>query len=344
MLEKMIPYGNLSSPNHEIMCSVAQVCRDFADFKQNIMQNVQTNYNEQLKTIINTTSNETMNNYVNIMQDKQKIIINDIANTITNIKTEQQTLSTDIGNLVKKMGGSSNKGKISEQTVGQILYNLFPTAEIREIGAREKESGDILLYRKNKHPVMIENKMYSRNVNEAEVEKFLRDATKLNISAIMLSQEYGIAHKDNYQIDIIQNNVFIYVHNVNHEEYKIKIAIDIIDNIKKQLDSMDNEKNINMNEETLQEINKEYNQFIQAKISQLKLLEEYNKNMKKYIEDLQVPSLEKYLTDAGCTRIVFKEYICKYCDKKLPSEKGLTNHTRACTKKKLFLEQNTNQN
>ena len=125
------------------------------------------------------------------------------------------------------MGNSSTKGRISENTVFNILLELNPTAEIEYVG-NETGKGDILFKRYNRPHIMIENKDYSRNVNKTEVDKFKRDAENLNCSAIMLSQRHGIVEKENYQIEIVNENIYIYVHNVEYSAEKIKIRNDFI--------------------------------------------------------------------------------------------------------------------
>jgi glutaredoxin len=246
-------------------------------------------------------------------------------------KTEQTELLSDISKLIQKMGGSSEKGKISEQTVLQLLYTLYPSASIINV-TKQKESGDIILQRLEKYDIMIENKIYNHSVDDKEVLNFLRDGRKNNISGIMLSQQHGISNKKNYQIDIMDNNVYVYVHQVFHDPNKIKIAVDIIDTLKKQLDLIVKDKNISMDKEVLDKINKEYNEIIIIKTNQQMLLEEYNKNMNKLIESIKLPNLGDFLTQNGGTIHINHEFKCEFCNKVLASNVGLNNHKRTCQK------------
>ena len=81
------------------------------------------------------------------------------------------------------------------------------------------------------------------NVPLIEIDKFIRDVNEHNISGIMLSISSGIANKKNFQIDITKNNnICIYIHNMNYDVEKLRLAIDIIDNLGSKL--KENKKSI----------------------------------------------------------------------------------------------------
>jgi hypothetical protein len=184
---------------------------------------------------------------------------------------------------------------------------------------------------------MIENKIYNRSVDDQEVLGFLRDGRKNNICGIMLSQQHGISNKKNYQIDIMDNNVYVYVHQVFHDPAKIKIAVDIIDNLKKELDLLVTDKNICMDKTLLERINNEYNEIIIIKTNQTNLLEEYNKNMIKCINAIKLPNLGDFLTQNGGSIHLNKEFKCEFCNKILTTSVGLHNHKRGCNKQNILI-------
>ena len=82
---------------------------------------------------------------------------------------------------------------------------------------------------------MIENKDWGKNVVQEEVKKFIHDIETQNCSGVFLSQNYGIANKENFEINIHDGNVLIYVHEANNDPEKIKLAIDIIDHFKARI-------------------------------------------------------------------------------------------------------------
>jgi hypothetical protein len=360
LIENLVPYGDVNLHESEIVNKISNISTEIENLKKNnavFMLNILEEFKKDVRVILQNTSTDkitdTIKDYMEMFQDKTKLLLNgdntmmiqeihsiknEVNDKISMIKeislhnkTEQTALLSDISKLVQKMGGSSDKGKISEQTVLQLLYNLYPSASIQNV-TKQKESGDILLKRENKYDIMIENKIYNHSVNDTEVLGFLRDGRKNKICGIMLSQQHGISNKKNYQIDIMDNNVYVYVHQVFHDPNKIKIAVDIIDNLKKELDLLVTDKNICMDEILLGKINKEYNEIILIRTNQKKLLEEYNKNMNKLIESIKLPNLGDFLTENGGSIHINHEFICDSCKRVFATNTGLKNHGRSCNK------------
>jgi hypothetical protein len=315
--------------------------KKFAEFKHG--------YVEDLKLILLNNNTEKIGpiikEYLENFQEKTKVFFYENQNTsnlskqfeslklsINEELNKQKDLHCNLTKLLENMGNSSIKGRISENTVFNILLDLNPTAEIEYVGT-ESGKGDILFKRFNKPIIMIENKDYARNVNTCEVDKFKRDAENLDCSAILLSQRHGIVEKENYQIEIVNNNIYIYVHNVEYSADKIKIAIDIIDHFKKEMIITD--RNINMDTSTLNSINEDYNKFIKNKLVLINTIQLFTKNINTNINELELPNIEKYLADCGCKRETFKEWNCKFCNRIFPTEKGLRNHNRTCKSVKI---------
>lgn len=316
--------------------------KKFSEFKHG--------YLDDLKLILSNNNTEKIapivKEYLDNFQEKTKVFFYENQNT-TNLSKQFETLKEvidqelnkqkqlhcNLTKLLENMGNSSIKGRISENTVFNILLELSPTAEIEYVGS-ESGKGDILFKRFNKPIIMIENKDYSRNVNTSEIDKFKRDAENLNCSAILLSQRHGIVEKENYQIEIVNNNIYIYVHNVEYSAEKIKIAIDIIDHFKKEM--IITERNINMDTSTLKSINEEYNQFIKNKLVLVNTIQTFTKTINNNINDLNLPNIEKYLAFCGCKRETFKEWDCKFCNRTFSTEKGLRNHNRSCNSLKIL--------
>ena len=92
---------------------------------------------------------------------------------------------------------SSCKGKVSENIVFNILQNLYPSGQIDSVGT-QKETGDIILRRLNKPTILIENKNWERNVVQEEVKKFIHDIEQQNCCGLFLSQNCGVATKENF--------------------------------------------------------------------------------------------------------------------------------------------------
>jgi hypothetical protein len=187
---------------------------------------------------------------------------------------------------------------------------------------------------------LIENKNWDKNVVQEEVKKFIHDVENNDCCGLFLAQNHGIANKENFQIDISGKNILLYVHEVNNDAEKIRVAISIIDHFKSKLEELDNNSEIDtISKETLDDINREYQNYVLQKSNMSKLVKEFNQKMLKQIDDINLPSLEDYLI----TRYAFStsKFTCEYCDKVAKNQASLSAHQRGCAKKK-FMEGDEN--
>jgi hypothetical protein len=215
---------------------------------------------------------------------------------------------------------------------------LFPSAEVEYVGS-QKESGDIMIHRKDRQRILVENKCYeSRQVTSDQVKKFIHDVDIQNCSGLFLSQEGGIVNKDNFEINIHNRNVLLYIHNVNYDPEIIKVAIDIIDSFKTKLDEITLTDDYSISKDTLEEINKEYQIFVEQKLNQLKIVKEFSQKMIKNIEELQLPCLEKMLS-SKFGYITSGKFICEKCNFIGKNPLALSVHKRTCDKTSLSTQE-----
>jgi len=228
------------------------------------------------------------------------------------------------------MENSSSKGKISENILYNILNPLFPTAQIESVGTI-KETGDILMSRKNKPTILFENKNYDRNVGQEEVKKFLRDIENQNCSGIMLAQHFGITNKDNFEIELHNNNVLVYLHKVEYDAEKIKAAVDIIDHFKSILTDIESNEGdvINITKDLLDDINKDYQNFINNKLNHLKTIKDFNQKLLAQVDEFKIPSLENYLSKLYASSSS-KDDVCEFCNYIAKNTRALSAHYRGC--------------
>lgn len=320
--------------NNELLLS--QVKENIRSFHSSIQEDtnklLSSTLNQQsLEGFIQTMENKLSNN----QQMIQSIIQSSEQRLDTKITTNQHiqsTLQTNVSDLLKKMENSSMKGKYSENILFSILQSLYVTAEIDVVG-EQKETGDIMLKRKNKPTILIENKNWNKNVVQEEVKKFIRDVETQNCCGLFLSQNFGIANKENFEINIHNGNILLYVHEVNNDAEKIKIAIDIIDNFKMKLDECSTSNDgYTIDKEILDEINKEYQLFATQKMLQIKTVKDFSTKMVKQLEDMQLPSLEHFLS----TKYAFScsKFVCEFCDYVGKNQSAMSAHKRGCKGKK----------
>jgi hypothetical protein len=279
--------------------------------------------------------------FSNVIDSTRKMVDSSKDATMSqfsSISSSQIALQSEVKDVLKRMENSSSKGKMSENIVLNILRGLFPSAEVEYVGS-QKESGDIMIHRKDRQRILVENKCYeSRQVTSDQVKKFIHDVDIQNCSGLFLSQEGGIVNKDNFEINIHNRNVLLYIHNVNYDPEIIKVAIDIIDSFKTKLDEITLTDDYSISKDTLEEINKEYQIFVEQKLNQLKIVKEFSQKMIKNIEELQLPCLEKMLS-SKFGYITSGKFICEKCNFIGKNPLALSVHKRTCDKTSLSTQE-----
>lgn len=293
----------------------------------------ETKYNNLLKNI-----ELSLINHITGLEDRTTVKLNEINNHNLNQSSNQLKINEELMKYLDKYKNSSYKGQISENHIENILNNIYKNAEIKRT-SDESKSGDFIMYREDKPTILFEIKNYNKNVNNEEVNKFIRDINNKNICGIMLSINTGICNKYNYQIDIENNNICLYIHDMNYDNDKLKIGVDIIDNLYKKINIKENNKNIYIDENTLNLINKEYQLFISKRELVINNIKDTTKHMIQYIDELEFPNLNKYLL----SKFEYKNTsnlecdICKnFIGKNL---KSLAVHKRKCKKNNIIEEQ-----
>ena len=251
---------------------------------------------------------------------------------VTDISTQNQQNVTE---LLGKMNNSSHKGKISENLLFSILQNLYPSANVEFVGTT-KETGDFILERKNKPKVLIENKDYSRSVPTEEILKFIRDTEIQACCGLFISSNSGICGKDSYEVQVNNGNVLVYIQFCNNDSDKVKIGIDIIDHFKEMLDHLDQgDDNEEISKEVVKEINDEYKLWASNRAAMLKCIKEFHETMKKQLDTMSIPSLEKYLsTRFSPVSTVSTMTPCPHCGFPCKNKQALSAHQRGCPKLK----------
>ena len=279
---------------------------------------------------------------------------NVLDNKIASIKEssfENKTILSEQNNtlnsLLKRFENSSKKGKMSENLLSNVLAEVYPLAEIEDVG-KTKETGDIMMLRKNKRKILIENKDWTRAIVNAEVQKFVRDVEIQKCDGLFLSQNVGICSKDNYEINILEGNlVTVYIHNVNYDAEKIRVGVDIIDNISEILKEIDvleinQSTEYSISKELTQFINAEYQNYLIHKERTIKMAKDFVANLIKHEEEFNFSSLEKFL-ESKCNTQNNKN-VCKYCGFIGKKAQSLSAHMRGCAKYKATLKKEKPEN
>lgn len=244
----------------------------------------------------------------------------------------------ELKSFLEKQKNSTLKGKESEKKLEQCLVCAFPHGKIVEKSG-ESKACDYLLERQDKSDILFENKDYANNVPNEEIKKFIRDVEYQKCHGILLSQHSGVNNKQDYQIDIHDGNIIVFIHFANYDESKLRIGVNLIDhldNILKKHKNMNEDAQISM--EQLSEINKEYLTFIGQK---KQLIENYKKLYKdhlKHLEDFEMPQLTQIL-NSKFTNVEQLTYTCEICGSySAKNKRALTTHQNKCKKQNIVLE------
>lgn len=346
----------------EILDNIKSLRTDNQNIFSSGMKDIKHGLNEDIRMIMSNSVNENLEPTLREkLKEQQAVLVENVSgrieqlleNKISSIKetyTESKTILSEQNNtlnsLLKRFENSSKKGKISENILFNVLGEVYPLAEIQDVG-KTKETGDIIFTRKNKQKILVENKDWTRPIVNAEVVKFVRDVEIQKCHGLFLSQNVGICSKDNYEINILEGNlVAVYIHNVNYDPEKIKIGVDIIDNISEILKEID-VLEINQNEEysiskeLTQFINAEYQNYLAHKEKTIKMARDFVSNLIKHEEEFNFSSLEKFLA-SKCNPQNSKN-VCKYCGYVGKKATSLSAHLRGCAKYKETMKKSKNE-
>jgi len=316
----------------------------FGEFKKEYISDI----NSILKNNNNDNIKPLLLEYNQILQDKTKIMLNEIipknnekiTNEINNsfgeinrsvmeIKSINSESNGKVNEVLKKFENSSSKGNMSEMIIFNLLKSMYSEKQLK-IVATTKETGDILLTRNNKTTIIIENKNYTSAVIQSEVDKFIRDLNTQNCSGIFISQNSEIANKKIFEIAFYGNNIGIFIANVKYNTDKIQMAIDTIDAIKSKIKDIEYDnviESIEIPVDDMECINNEYNIILNKKLIHIKTIKDFSKKLLTEAEDFNIPTLSNFLDKVyGSNKN--KEWECHLCDFCGKNKAGLASHQK----------------
>ena len=300
------------------------------------------NNDNSLTTFLNnfeTKSNNLLQplfSFINASEERINKNVSSIKDSSINNNSLQEKIINELSEFLNKYKNSSYKGQFGENKLETVLNQLFPTAEIINTTGI-KAACDFRVNRNDLSTILFETKNYDRNVSLDEVKKFIRDIEEQKCHGIFLSQHSGITSKQNYQIDIKNNNILVYVHNADYCPHTIKIAVDIIDSLSDKLNDIKQDvQQIYIPKEILDDINKEYSSFIERKSAIIDILKDFHKKITYQIDDIKFPSLSKYITSkyGSILNNDNQRILCNICNNfEATNNKSLSAHQRGCKKK-----------
>ena len=227
--------------------------------------------------------------------------------------------------------GSTTKGKLGETKLELVLSEMYPSASIKNT-AGLTACGDFIVERKERNKILIDTKDYETVVPIKEVEKILRDIEENYCHGILISQNSGIAQKEDFEINIHHNNIIVFIHHGNYDSEKIRLAVNIIDHLEPFISSKQSEESEAISSETLFFINKEYQELVSQKLNLIHNIKKQQQDIIAQIQKLDLPMLTSYLNQkfANTGKTAFHCDICNAFAGK--NAKSLAAHQRKCQK------------
>jgi len=296
-------------------------------------------YLTQIETHLDRTIQSIQQPIYSFIQSSEQRTNNDLQGLKEKLITHtagQDTLALDLREFLNKYKyNSSMKGNVSETELFYILQQLFPTDEVLDCRG-ETATCDYRVNRLNKakQPILFENKDYTRSANTEEVNKFCRDVALQRCHGIFLSQNSNITYKNDFHIDLVDGLVLVYLCNVQYNREKIRIAIDIIDNLAPKMEYISKISTklngFHIPKEDLDTLLEEYAEFNSKKTQLTEMIRNSTKQTIEKIEELQFCALKRVLTKNGALK-PDEELKCKFCDSFSGKNKAsLAAHIRGC--------------
>jgi len=342
MINEVIPknqdkiYTQIESCIKSFCSSITQDTSKLLEYTNKDDTNIKSivdNVDKQFSKMI-TTIQQPIFTFIQSSEERTNNGIQQVKEFLTTQQTNQGKLTMELNDFLNKYkNNSSTKGNISEAELYYMLQSIMPSDEIIKVGS-DTATCDLKVNRmdKSRPSILFENKDYSRSVNTDEVKKFERDIQTQKIHGIFVSQKSPITFKNNFQVDIINGLIHIYIPNAEYDIDKIKLAIDVIDNLSLKLENISgsSEDEYSICKEDMDEIMEEYRCFITQKTQMMDTIKLVNKQLLDKMEEIQLPKLKKLFIKIGNIEND-NEFKCTFCNTWSGKNKAsLGAHIRNC--------------
>lgn len=316
------------------------------DKTENQTKDIITNIEHIFSKMISTIQ-QPIFTFIQSSEERTSTSIQQMKEGVTTQNHFQEKLTAELNDFLNKYkNNSSTKGNVSETELYHMLQFIMPFDEVLNVSS-ETASCDFKVNRKNKDKpsILFENKDYIRNVTTDEVKKFERDVQIQKTHGIFISQKTPITFKENFQIDIIDGLIHVYMPNANYDVEKLKTAIDIIDNLSSKLQliqSSNNTESYSIEQTDIDDLADEYRIFGIQKTTMQEAIKTMNKQLLEKLEEIQLPKIKKILMKLGNIEND-NDFKCIFCNIWSGKNKAsLAAHTRNCksNQKKIPIEIN----
>lgn len=282
------------------------------------------------------------------LEDTINALNTNIADKISDLQKEnavRQQIThakfiNEIGDMFKKNGPAARKTE--EMNINNLtitLNSIYNTAEFIHQESID-QSSTFLMKRYMKSAVLFNFIDTDQNVTSDDITFFAKTIETKNCHGVFVSQRSGFSSKPNYHIEYHRGNIIVFIHNAEYSADKIKIAIDIIDNISLKLKELNltNSDDNSISKAVLDDINKEYQLFISQKEALISIYKDCQKKVLSQIDEIRFPCLDKYLSTKYTNSVQKQGFKCDLCKCfNANNLKALAAHKRGCIRKNNFV-------
>ena len=295
------------------------------DTTKNIAKEYLTNFENNSSHMIQTIQ-QLLSDYLSNKDSQIDATIQNIkSGTNDEITHSYYRIFYEINDVLQEFNKSN-----STHPLETLLSQLFTTAAISQ------EDAGYVITRDAHTPIYIEqHTTKDRNINLSEIKSFVKTSQDKSCHGILVSQFTGITSKPNYRIDITNNRILVFIHQMEYSHDKLQIAVDMIDSISMKLSDfyLNAETKYSVPKEILDDINREYQYFILQKETISNALKENYKKVLAQLDEMQFVSLDKFLS-ARYTSCKKQGFTCDLCNQfHVGTLKGLAAHKRGCNRK-----------
>jgi hypothetical protein len=281
-------------------------------------ETVLLNFIKLTETILESNGNTTNSDYIDYT------LINESLNTSINnvlaphLVNEQNVLSniySQLSELLRENKISALKGKRTEGEYLSYLTSVFKQSEIQNCSQID-HAMDILLRQEGHTDIRFDIKDYTTNVPSKEVQKFKSDISHNNCHGILVSDKSGIANKNNFSFDVINNRyIAFYITNSKDQMENIIYAINFI----RSMESLITKNNgIYLSDTVIKSIQLELEKYTDT-VSSIK------KNLQSSI---QLCNTLSFNTISSIFQFNSSLFVCDICNQSFDTKRKLTFHLK----------------
>lgn len=333
----------------QLVYSMAENHSELSDIKQSIvsLKDTVTSMDKDVMSKMFSKFTDVKEEYVNDVKQIVQIHTYDkILPMIENNNHEYLLKSTennkfqdkfinDLSEILNKFHENKSSQQQNDKHLSNIITKLYPTSEVH-VPIKNNTTGLIILKRQGKPNLLVENRDTDTNISIDEVQSFATNIDEYNCNGIFISQNSGISTKKNYQIEMHNNNIIVFVHEAQYNPSKIEAAIDIIDQL---FNKMRQIKYTGIDDcvipkDVMDSINNEYQLFLSQKNAVIEVFKESQKKVLAQVDEIRFPSLDKFLSTKYSAPIQKTGLKCDLCKSYSANNlKALAAHKRGCIRK-----------